>query len=458
DAEKVLADKSAKQKEVDVAVDAINEILQNLTEKPIIDFSKLEAAIEAGNKVDTTNLTDESKAALTKAMADAEKVLADKSITQKEVDVAVEAINEILQNLTEKPTVDFSKLEAAIKAGNKVDATNLTDESKTALTKAMADAEKVLADKSITQKEVDVAAEAINEILQNLTEKPTVDKSELEGLIVSASNMNTDGNTEESIQNLLNAIEKANQILNNNDVTQKEVDQAIKELTQAVKNLEEISVPTVSKEALVKLINQVEDEDLTVYTEETVAELQTALGRAKVVVANQDAKQKEVDQVFQSLKQAKTNLIKAEIPVEPEEPTEPAEPEEPTEPVEPEEPTEPVEPEEPTEPVEPEEPTEPAEPEEPTEPEKQEENQVNKNELNSIIEAAQAIDTDKKTPESSQALENALVFGNKILADEDASQETINQAILDIEQAISGLVNIQVLPHIELIDPIKSLI
>src|SRR5699024_7065122 len=227
DAEKVLADKSAKQKEVDVAVDAINEILQNLTEKPIIDFSKLEAAIEAGNKVDTTNLTDESKAALTKAMADAEKVLADKSITQKEVDVAVEAINEILQNLTEKPTVDFSKLEAAIKAGNKVDATNLTDESKTALTKAMADAEKVLADKSITQKEVDVAAEAINEILQNLTEKPTVDKSELEGLIVSASNMNTDGNTEESIQNLLNAIEKANQILNNNDVTQKEVDQAI---------------------------------------------------------------------------------------------------------------------------------------------------------------------------------------------------------------------------------------
>src|SRR5699024_5150006 len=253
--------------------------------------------------------------------------------------------------------------------------------SKTALTKAMADAEKVLADKSITQKEVDVAAEAINEILQNLTEKPTVDKSELEGLIVSASNMNTDGNTEESIQNLLNAIEKANQILNNNDVTQKEVDQAIKELTQAVKNLEEISVPTVSKEALVKLINQVEDEDLTVYTEETVAELQTALGRAKVVVANQDAKQKEVDQVFQSLKQAKTNLIKAEIPVEQEEPTEQAEPEEPTEPVEPEEPTEPVEPEEPTEPVEPEEPTEPAEPEEPTEPEKPEENQVNKNEL-----------------------------------------------------------------------------
>src|SRR5699024_10991816 len=183
---------------------------------------------------------------------------------------------------------------------------------------------------------------------------------------------------------------------------------------------------------LVKLINQVEDEDLTVYTEETVAELQTALGRAKVVVANQDAKQKEVDQVFQSLKRAKTNLIKAEIPVEPEEPTEPAEPEEPTEPVEPEEPTEPVEPEEPTEPVEPEEPTEPAEPEEPTEPEKPEENQVNKNELISIIEAAQAIDTDKKTPESSQALENALVFGNKILADEDASQETINQAILDI--------------------------
>src|SRR5699024_10215329 len=146
-----------------------------------------------------------------------------------------------------------------------------------------------------------------------------------------------------------------------------------------------------------------------VYTEETVAELQTALGRAKVVVANQDAKQKEVDQVFQSLKQAKTNLIKAEIPVEPEEPTEPAEPEEPTEPVEPEEPTE------------------PAEPEEPTEPEKPEENQVNKNELISIIEAAQAIDTDKKTPESSQALENALVSGNKILADEDASQETINQ-------------------------------
>src|SRR5699024_11508610 len=115
--------------------------------KPIIDFSKLEAAIEAGNKVDTTNLTDESKAALTKAMADAEKVLADKSITQKEVDVAVEAINEILQNLTEKPTVDISKLEAAIKSGNKINTNNLTDESIKKLTNAMEEAKKILEDK-----------------------------------------------------------------------------------------------------------------------------------------------------------------------------------------------------------------------------------------------------------------------------------------------------------------------
>src|SRR5699024_7141676 len=150
-----------------------------------------EAAIEEGNKVDATNLTDESKAALTKAITDAEKVLADKSAKQKEVDVAVDAINEILQNLTEKPIIDFSKLEAAIEEGNKVDTTNLTDESKAALTKAITDAEKVLADKSAKQKEVDVAVDAINEILQNLTEKPIIDFSKLEAAIEAGNKVDT---------------------------------------------------------------------------------------------------------------------------------------------------------------------------------------------------------------------------------------------------------------------------
>src|SRR5699024_3523471 len=150
---------------------AAKDILPEAPEESTVDFSKLEAAIEEGNKVDATNLTDESKAALTKAITDAEKELADKSAKQEEVDVADDAINEILKNITEK--------------------------QKAQKRKEKTDAAKVLADKTAKQKEVDVAVDEIKEKLQNITEKPIIDFSKLEAAIEEGNKVDTTNLTDE---------------------------------------------------------------------------------------------------------------------------------------------------------------------------------------------------------------------------------------------------------------------
>lgn len=101
DAEAVLADKSATQKDVDESVKVLNEAIDGLIDIPTADFSKLEAAIETGNKADKKNKTDESIVVLEQVIVDAEVVLADKSVTQKDVDAAVKVLNEAIKGLTE---------------------------------------------------------------------------------------------------------------------------------------------------------------------------------------------------------------------------------------------------------------------------------------------------------------------------------------------------------------------
>ncbi len=98
-AKEVLANEEATQDEVFDATKALNDATTALVEKPVVNKAELEKAIDEAGKVDTTNKTAESVAALTSAITSAKEVLADEKATQDAVDAAVKALNDAVANL-----------------------------------------------------------------------------------------------------------------------------------------------------------------------------------------------------------------------------------------------------------------------------------------------------------------------------------------------------------------------
>lgn len=93
-AEDVLKNVEATQEEVDAAADALQEAMDALVkaEKPAADTGALTEALEAVKNLNKTEYTEESWAALEKAVADAYAVLDNADATQEEIDAATEAV------------------------------------------------------------------------------------------------------------------------------------------------------------------------------------------------------------------------------------------------------------------------------------------------------------------------------------------------------------------------------
>lgn len=142
---------------------------------PDVDKSALEEAIAEAESKSQDDYTEESWADLEEALADAEAVLADENATQDEVDAAAEALKEAIAALEEKPDVDKSELEKAIKKAKSLKKKDYTKKSWDAMEAALAIAEKVMADEDATQDEVDAAADALNKAIKALV--PTTGKN-----------------------------------------------------------------------------------------------------------------------------------------------------------------------------------------------------------------------------------------------------------------------------------------
>ncbi|WP_413378192.1 DNRLRE domain-containing protein [Alkalihalobacillus sp. 1P02AB] len=145
--------------------------------------------------------------------------------------------------------------------------------------------------------------------------------------------------TEESYEALHQAIQKGKAVLEGDDSTQEEVDEAVRSLKEALKGLEEREPeeptdPEVDKSELQSLLEQASAKDEAKYTEESYEALQQAIQKGKAVLEGDDSTQEEVDEAVRSLQEALKGLEERE----PKEPQEPQEPQDPKDPVDPREP------------------------------------------------------------------------------------------------------------------------
>ena len=188
EAEKVVADENATQESVDAATTAVEEATRGLAEKPAVpevNKDALKAAIEKAEDVlenlEEDAYTPESVEALKGALETAKGVFDNTDAVQAEVDQAAEAIETAISGLTEKPAVpevNKDALKAALaEAAQKLEnAESFTEESVNALKEAMDLAQSVLDNPEANQAEADAATTAVRTAIENLQEKPPVQK------------------------------------------------------------------------------------------------------------------------------------------------------------------------------------------------------------------------------------------------------------------------------------------
>lgn len=186
EAEKVAADENATQESVDAATKAVEEATKGLAEKPAPEVNKdaLKAAIEKAEDVlenlEEDAYTPESVEALKGALETAKGVFDNADAVQAEVDQAAEAIETAISGLTVKPAPEADKtaLKAALaEAAQKLEnAESFTEESVNALKEAMDLAQSVLDNPEANQAEADAATTAVRTAIENLQEKPPVQK------------------------------------------------------------------------------------------------------------------------------------------------------------------------------------------------------------------------------------------------------------------------------------------
>lgn len=187
EAEKVVADENATQESVDAATTAVEEATRGLAEKPAVpevNKDALKAAIEKAEDVlenlEEDAYTPESVEALKGALETAKGVFDNTDAVQAKVDQAAEAIETAISGLTVKPAPEADKtaLKAALaEAAQKLEnAESFTEESVNALKEAMDLAQSVLDNPEANQAEADAATTAVRTAIENLQEKPPVQK------------------------------------------------------------------------------------------------------------------------------------------------------------------------------------------------------------------------------------------------------------------------------------------
>lgn len=149
----------------------------------VVNKDALKAAIEEGNKLleEADKYTEESVKALGDAIKEAEEVVKNEKATQAEVDAAASAVEEAARGLEEKPQVpeaDKTALKAALAdAAQKLAESDVyTEESVAALKEAVELAQSVLDNSNAAQAEIDAATESVRTAIENLQEKPPVQK------------------------------------------------------------------------------------------------------------------------------------------------------------------------------------------------------------------------------------------------------------------------------------------
>ena len=307
---------SSQQVQIDQAAEALNAAIAALVEvsDPVDQAS--EAAVQAlRNMVDKAIALGSDDAALNEAITNAQAVLAKEAPTTTEVVTALLDLSEAMQALNTDESEDALRKDVQatidfIKENILTNVDNVRPGKVQALKDAVTAAKELLADPDASADALKAANKAMTKAAQELWE--IVSKAELDALITAANGYLDGDYTAESLKALQAAIDAAQAVADNDDATTAEVTQAITNLSDAIANLEKITLDTSALEHEIELVTEMLA-NLDNYVPSSVEGLQEKLDSAKTVLSNA-ASQAEIDEATDTLREARLNArTKADV-------------------------------------------------------------------------------------------------------------------------------------------------
>ena len=229
DAKDVSANENVSQDAVDKAFESLSKAIEELK----FNKSQLKVVIDQVENKNSEDYTEESWETFANALAEARSVFEDENATPESVDQAYRKLNEAINGLTVK--VNKPELKELIDKVQDKKSEDYTDASWDAFETALEEAKAVLEDEAATSEQISQAYRKLDEAIKGLAVK--ADKSELTTVIASSVTLNESDYTPESWKQFKEALEYADEVSANPNVSQEEVDEAKDKLEKAVKNL-----------------------------------------------------------------------------------------------------------------------------------------------------------------------------------------------------------------------------
>lgn len=275
------------------------------------DNSVLEALFKQVSGMEQGNVPAEYWDALNNAYLTAQDVYGDMNATQTDIDRQVKALQAAVDAI-DTQVADLDGLNALLaKAQKEADRTDVVYTSATmeALKNAIANAQAVAGKENPTKAEVEAAKTAVQTALDGLRQ---VDRTNLNDLITKAKAeaAKTDVYDENSLKVLNSALTIAENVAGNALATEADVQAAENALTAAMNGL--VKKAVVDKSSLESAIATAKGylSQTDVYTESSLAALQSAINSAQNVMDNASASQTLVDEQVSKLTEAVKALVK----------------------------------------------------------------------------------------------------------------------------------------------------
>ena len=250
------------------------------------------------------------KTKLDKALEAAQKTSASKTATQEEIDRAWKELLEAIQYLSFEKG-DLSKLEALLALTADLQEEAFTAGSWLAYQTQRAEAEALTADPdNALAVEVEKAHGLLLDAIEHL--ERAADRAELDALIARAEEIAKDIKAGEYLEDgqaaFQTALDEAKKL--DRGASQKEINAAAEKLVKAMADLRRVP----SRDELKAYISEIEQIDLTGYTDRSAANLFSALHVAKAAAADENADGKTIAKAFYTLEDAENGLEKANAP------------------------------------------------------------------------------------------------------------------------------------------------
>lgn len=245
--------------------------------EPVVDKTILNQLIEQASARVEDDYTTTSWAAFATALAEAQSISAAEDANQVTVNHAADALQDAMESLVKR--ADNSNLVAAINSIKELDESRYQPDSWAALAQALAEAEKVAANRDATADEIEAAYTKLEAAYKALALR--ADMTAIDDMISKVEAMDANVHTAKSWKLVADALEAAKTVAANENATQEAVDAAARTLQAAAAALVKAGDAT----ELNALVEETKQLDLSKYTVESADAIRQAISDAEAAIA-----------------------------------------------------------------------------------------------------------------------------------------------------------------------------